>query len=207
MALPARPLLARPDGPPYQPFLIRPRAFTAPQCRRIVELGRTLPAERGALVDQGPEGVGPVRDSMTAWLGPSPDTDWIFERLAGVVEWANERYRFDLVGFEEDLQFTTYHRRGAHYGWHQDGLDGAVASRKLSVVVQLSDPESYRGGELEFLGTAEERDPGRRREFHRRSTALGTAVVFPSFEFHRVRPLRSGVRRSLVAWVGGPPFR
>jgi PKHD-type hydroxylase len=32
-------------------------------------------------------------------------------------------------------------------------------------------------------------------------------VVFPSFEFHRVLPLRRGVRRSLVAWVGGPPFR
>ena len=35
----------------------------------------------------------------------------------------------------------------------------------------------------------------------------GTAVVFPSFEYHRVLPMRSGVRHSLVSWVSGPAFR
>ena len=39
------------------------------------------------------------------------------------------------------------------------------------------------------------------------SARRGTAIVFPAFEYHRVRSLRSGVRRSLVSWVSGPPFR
>ena len=32
-------------------------------------------------------------------------------------------------------------------------------------------------------------------------------VVFPAFEHHRVTPMISGTRNSLVCWVGGPPFR
>ena len=119
---------------------------------------------------------------------------------------ANRRYDFDLIGFTEDLQFTEYDGAGAFYTWHQDGLDGALAVRKLSMVVQLSDPDDYVGGELEFFAldgdesaTASDRRVAMRTQ--------GTVVVFPSFEYHRVAPLRSGVRRSLVCWVGGPAFR
>lgn len=202
----ARPVPARPPAGAYRPFLIRARVFSPAQCRRIVELGRRLPAERGGLIDGGGAADG-IRDSAAAWLPPGADTTWIFERLAGVVERANRSYGFELDGFAEDLQFTTYDRPGSHYTWHQDGLDTTVASRKLSVVVQLSDPDAYRGADLEFLEVAEDYGPHERAEYLRRSRALGAAVVFPSFEFHRVLPLRRGVRHSLVAWVAGPPFR
>ena len=36
---------------------------------------------------------------------------------------------------------------------------------------------------------------------------LGAATVFPSYLAHRVAPVQSGVRRSLVAWAYGPAFR
>ena len=32
-------------------------------------------------------------------------------------------------------------------------------------------------------------------------------VIFPSNKWHRVRPVTSGVRKSLVTWFRGPPFR
>jgi PKHD-type hydroxylase len=206
--LPTRPLLARAEPGPYHPFRLRSRAFTPAQCRRIVALAAELPDGQGALVEQrdaAPSST--IRDSTTSWLAPSPGAEWVYERLAVVAEEANRHYRFDLTGFEEDLQFTTYDRPGSHYTWHQDGLDGAVGHRKLSIVVQLSDPGEYRGGELEFLEVAEDYDPDQRADYVRRAGRQGTAVVFPSFEFHRVLPLRRGTRRSLVAWIAGPPFR
>ena len=193
---------------PYRPFLLRARAFTPAQCRRIVELGRSHPEDRGALHEQeGPAAESWIRDSDTAWIPRDPATEWVHERLAAVADRANRTYGFDLDGFHEDLQFTTYDRRGAHYTWHQDGLDGAVGHRKLSIVVQLSEPDGYRGGELEFLEVAEDYDRAEREAYHAAVRRQGTAIVFPAFEFHRVLPLRSGVRHSLVAWMGGPPFR
>ncbi len=173
-----------------------------------MELGLGLPGSRGELHEQ--EDVSPessIRDSATAWLPSDERTAWIHDRLAGVAEWANRAYGFDLDGFVEDLQFTSYDRAGAHYTWHQDGLDGELGHRKLSIVVQLTDPAEYRGGDLEFLEVAEDYDAGQRADYLGSVRRQGAAVVFPAFEFHRVLPLRSGVRHSLVAWIGGPPFR
>lgn len=148
-----------------------------------------------------------IRRSRTAWIPPSDESWWIYDKLAKVVAKANRTYRFDLTGFAEDLQFTAYDEPGAFYGWHQDGLDGAVAVRKLSIVVQLTSPDEYEGGELQFFEVLDDDDDERFEEFTVLSRELGTAIVFPSFEYHRVMPIRSGARHSLVSWVSGPPFR
>ena len=124
-----------------------------------------------------------------------------------MAERANRRYGFSIDGLAEDLQFTIYDRPGAFYTWHQDGLDAEVSHRKLSIVVQLTEPSRYSGADLEFLEVDADYDDVQRDEFHSRCRRQGTAVVFPSFEFHRVTPLVAGVRHSLVCWVAGPPFR
>jgi PKHD-type hydroxylase len=64
--------------------------------------------------------------------------------------------------------------------------------------VQLSAPEDYDGGQLE-LRDGDEIVSGPRD--------AGTIVAFPSWVIHRVTPVTRGLRRSLVVWVGGPPFR
>lgn len=204
-----RPLLPRPAAPDYQPYELHHRVFTPAQCRRIVALGTGRPAGRAELEGRDGEAVDDlgVRDSATAWLPPGPETDWIYERLAVVATRANRRYGFDLTGFEEDLQFTTYDRPGAFYTWHQDGLDGPVAHRKLSMVVQLTDPADYLGAQLQLFEVAEDYDDELLDAFTEASCRLGTVLVFPAFEYHRVLPLRRGQRHSLVAWVSGPPFR
>jgi PKHD-type hydroxylase len=204
-----RPLMPRRPTPDYLPYEFHHRAFTPAQCARIVELGRTRPEGRAELegTDGGAVDDLGIRDSVTAWLPPGPDTDWIYEKLAVVAERANRRYGFELTGFEEDLQFTTYDRPGAFYTWHQDGLDSPVSHRKLSLVLQLDDPADYRGAELQFFEVAEDYDDEHLDAFTEASTRQGTVVVFPSFEYHRVLPLRDGRRHSLVAWVSGPPFR
>ncbi len=90
------------------------------------------------------------------------------------------------------------HRRD-HYGWHMDvGPDGDTATRKISVTVQLSDPDTYEGGNLELM-------PGDVAIMRR---VQGGAVLFPSFLLHRVTPMEKGTRYSLVAWfVGTRPLQ
>ena len=71
--------------------------------------------------------------------------------------------------------------------------------RKLSFSLQLSDPDQYTGGELEFS------DNGGKTMFAPKQR--GTMVVFDSRLKHRVRRVKSGLRKSIVGWVVGPRWK
>lgn len=170
------------------------QAFSEDECQRIIAIGQKIGLS-SSTVDNSSSG-GAIRDSRVAWIETGPETDWIYHKLGDLALSINrERYQLDLTGFTESLQFTEYPPAG-HYHWHQDFACGAFSIRKLSQVVLLSDPMEFEGGELEFFN-----DPGSYPNLR------GTVVMFPSFEFHRVVPVTRGLRRSLVSWISGPPFR
>jgi PKHD-type hydroxylase len=139
-----------------------------------------------------------IRRSNVTWLNNTPDTQWVFEKLAEAVSTLNAQfYNFDLVGFGEALQLTNYDQaEKGMYGWHQDY--GGKISRKLSLVVQLTDPSMYEGGNLQILTTGEPATVRKQR---------GLVCVFPSYTLHQVTPVTAGTRQSLVAWVSGPAFK
>ena len=167
-------------------------AFTREEIAQIVAMGESQPRNDGR-VELGPE---TYRVSHIAWLTPEPSNHWLFHRLAVLFAQANRHYGFDLTGFVEPLQYTRYDSN-QHFDWHLDLGGDQTSARKLSMSLQLSGPDEYEGGRLEFSSLL----PG---EEARR---VGTAVFFPSYLAHRVHPVQSGVRRSLVAWAYGPAFR
>ena len=83
------------------------------------------------------------------------------------------------------------------FTWHIDRNMG-IATRKLSLSLQLSAPEDYEGGDLELWFGGEPVKANRER---------GMITFFPSYVMHRVTPVTKGVRYSLVCWVSGPPFK
>lgn len=190
----------------YECPLVFPRVFGPRQCERIISAGLELERDT-ALVSSG---SAEKRDDESriadiAWMTPGGEHGWIFEKLSTVVARANRVYRFTLDGFTEDAQFTCYNRSGAFYDWHQDGLEGELAGRKLSLVVQLSNPGNYTGGDLELFSLSS--DPPVAADWREDLRCQGTVIAFPAFEFHRVVPITSGERYSLVCWIGGPPFK
>jgi PKHD-type hydroxylase len=189
---PGASLLPPPNDKLVVPQVI-PYFLTPKECDRILEYGDTLDDYVG---ETGDIGVNELRDSSIKWLYPDAETEWIFSRLDRLVIQANAAFGFDLTGFFEGCQIGSY-SGGGHYGWHIDAGAGNMSYRKLGISVQLSDPQSYEGGELEFLCTTPPTAPRNR----------GYGIVFPSFLFHRVTPVTRGVRRSLVSWVSGPPYR
>ena len=97
------------------------------------------------------------------------------------------------------LQYTEYHAEDTgFYNWHTDvnWLGQDDADRKLSVTIQLSDPDEYEGGDFEFQFI-----PGPEQEAAKKK---GTILIFPSHQIHRVTNVTKGVRKSLVAWFEGP---
>jgi PKHD-type hydroxylase len=139
-----------------------------------------------------------VRSSDVAWLSGNTAVQDILWKY---VKAANENAFYCQVENICDIQFTEYHsNKGGHYDWHIDvNWDGDdFRDRKLSVTVQLSDPSEYEGGGFEF---AECQTPDAS------SRQKGTVLVFPSYLQHRVLPITSGTRKSLVAWFEGPRWQ
>lgn len=194
---------------PYDCPLVFPRIFGSRQCEKIIELGMGLERETGLVSSgSGDQKNEQARLADIAWLSPDGndgESAWVFNKLATVVQRANKVFKFELDGFTEDAQFTCYDRAGSFYDWHQDGLEGELSTRKLSLVVQLSDPDDYKGCDLEFFSLS--CDPEIAKLWQGDLRLQGSVIAFPAFEFHRVTPTRSGKRYSLVCWVGGPPFR
>ena len=87
---------------------------------------------------------------------------------------------------------STRSRPAAHIDFGRGYLD-----RKISMVVQLSPPDAYEGGVLEF-GISPPTTAARER---------GSLLAFPAWVPHRLSPITSGRRYVATCFVLGPPFR
>ncbi|MBV0911324.1 2OG-Fe(II) oxygenase [Anianabacter salinae] len=175
-----------------------PDAFSPAECAAILVLSAAAPAQDAGLVGGQ---LHNMRRAEIAWLDEAPGTDWVMQRIITLVAEANRsHFGFDLTEFAESPQVARYGAEVAgHFDWHADVGDGPVArKRKLTLVVQLSDPADYAGGALEWQIDAEVRTAPRE---------VGTATLFPSFALHRVTPVTQGGRASLTTWAHGPAFR
>ena len=147
------------------------------------------------------------------------DDRWIYKEIQPYVPLANNLagWNFDW-DWTEQAQFTKY-GLNEHYGWHcdsysepyQDVPQGMIGKiRKLSVTVSLTDPEDYEGGDLEFdFRNNHDYDFTKtdNKEICKKAKVRGSIIVFPSFVWHRVTPVTSGTRYSMVMWNLGAPWR
>jgi len=167
-------------------------AFSKEECQAIINI-----AKNKGLIKGKTKGESDVRDSKVSWLYPADSIDWVFRRATDITLNLNERFfKFDLFGINEGFQFTNYEAPSGKYGKHVDrGVNMPV--RKLSISIQLTDPEEYEGGELYLYDD----DKGTLMD-----KTQGTLIIFPSYVLHEVMPVTKGERNSLVTWVTGKQF-
>lgn len=184
-------------SPHKQEFAYWRDGFTNEELKRVIALGESFPKEE-AEVGSGKDPD--YRACTISWIPANDDTRWLFEKVGCIVRELNRDYfMFDLWGFS-DFQYTIYNGnpRREFYDWHIDTMGaGNHQQRKLSLVLQLDEPMDYEGGELWLHGKTKMCVPKEK----------GHMICFPSYTLHRVTPVTSGLRRSLVAWVLGPEFR
>jgi PKHD-type hydroxylase len=174
-------------------------AFTFNELGKITEIANRTPKQDGIVMGEKDNSeLSDYRKSEIAWISDNEETSWIYEKIANLAKMANkEMWNFDIWGYHDDLQYTTYYGDGGHYDWHAD-LGPGISNRKLSCVLQLSDPGEYEGGELQMnLGAS----------IISVKKEVGLICFFPSFVLHRVTPITSGVRTSLVTWLCGSNLR
>ena len=190
---------------------------TAKECDYIIKAGEEAPEEKGTVYSNPEEGDSDIRKSNISWIRNNPEIDRIQNYFFS--EANRNAYGFD-VNYMPSAQFGTY-GKGDFYNWHHDvnwELD-SVYDRKLSIVIQLSDPNDYEGGHFQWL------EP--QRQFDRMqidtgrpvidieqcicsapfsAKERGSVIIFPSFLYHQVTPVTRGTRKVLVNWYCGQPY-
>ena len=157
------------------------------------------PAE--ASLVQGSQYQEDVRKSTNTWV---QDTE-VIKMFGDIVMEVNRsaRWNLNITGCEA-IQYATY-TEGDYFKWHVDQFPEIEnnMTRKISMSLFLSNPDGYEGGELDLEVYGPDAHPERHKSFR---CLKGEALFFQSDYWHRVRTVKSGVRKSLVAWFFGPPF-
>jgi len=161
--------------------------FLVPEeVNQIIEIGDALVLSEGKVgkedrVDHS------IRDSRIAWIHPNTDTHWLFSRAILVFK---SSLPFSSL---QSMQYTVYDSKGSHYDWHRDiGSGDNIAKARVNVaIVQLSNPGNYKGGVLQIKYEDQVIDVMKTK---------GMVTTFPIQLEHRVTPVTSGVRKTLIMW-------
>mgnify|MGYP003664029801 CR=1 FL=1 len=166
----------------------------------VISLCNNLEKQQGSVGEDDGKLDKNIRSNSIYGVG-DPD----FKTL--VFEWtrkANEEagWNFDISGIQ-DLQLSKY-SEGEKYSWHID-LQHTNPMRKLTYNVVLND--DFEGGDFQFSWGSPSAPYKKRVKLEPQLKIPGRMVVFPSYYYHRVTPVTSGVRYSLTGWVTGEPFK
>lgn len=139
---------------------------------------------------------------------------WIADILEQFAKQVNFNWGFDLTGIRQ-MELLDYKDRQDRYDWHTDQelltKGNEKYHRKITIIVQLSDDDDYEGCDLQLndaeLWNEHAVQNPIQGELLKHSRQRGTIILFPSFIPHRITPLLSGNRKSLVAWVEGPVWK
>jgi PKHD-type hydroxylase len=173
--------------------------FTPEQCLRIIEAGREEPRQEAA-VGGGNGGVidTKTRTSHISWI-PFPKMPEMYKVIETMMKKTNNNhFGFEGMQITEPAQYTEY-PAGGFYDWHIDSdlnCQHEPPVRKISMTCLLSHESEFEGGGLELMSDGKIARPKQ-----------GQAIFFASYIRHRVIPITKGVRKSLVMWFGGTPFK
>ena len=129
------------------------------------------------------------------------DDPRLYKLVDDITRFANSECKWNLdIDFIEPLQHTLY-EIGGFYGWHIDEsnwMPGKRANnriRKISFSLLLND--DFTGGDFEI----------QTNELNTITLSKGEIIFFHGDTPHRVKPVETGVRRSLVGWIQGPAYK
>lgn len=182
-------------------FCVATKAFTKEEVEKILDLEDLQKFQKGAVGTGGTSGEvnKKSRDSDIMWLLHDRTSDWLYQKFSHLISMVNyDHFMYDIEGFD-NFQYTVYRAKDKqHYDWHIDASNSYMTfERKISASLILTEPNKYEGGEFECVVNGAVHEP-----FIAKPEA-GDVIFFDSRMPHRVKPVTSGVRKSLVCWVMG----
>ena len=159
--------------------------FLEPEIEDIIELGDALVLSEGKIKDDRVDHS--IRNTRIAWIHPNTETHWLFDRAIVIFSSSLP------FGTLQSMQYTVYDSKVSHYDWHRDiGNGDEIMKARVNVgIVQLSSPSEYKGGVLQIKYEDQVIDVMKTK---------GMVTTFPIQLEHKVSPVTSGVRKTLIMW-------
>lgn len=180
-------------------------AFNPDQLRYLEKYCKTLDynIQNGKIKDtnKSKEDIPDYIDRRTYSITHIPEIlDPFMEELETYISKANKYFKFNL-NYITDLAYIETHEGPNPLDWHSDiGRDYPHNQRKLSFSLIMNDPKEYEGGILEInngTGNGNLIPPNN----------IGSLIFFPSFMVHRVTAVTKGIRKCIVGFIGGEPYK
>lgn len=174
-----------------------PPPFSAREVDKICYLGESLKEMSSRVLSDTDDGAlsEKTRSTDLTWIYSDEESNWLYEKL-----WKLLKDQWPWLVKLEILQFSVY-RPGGHFEWHNDNaynstnpgeiVPPTVRKRAVTAVIQLTDPSKYTGGQL-LLSTP--------RGIIVAPNERGRMTAFSSRVHHKVEPVKTGVRKTLVCW-------
>lgn len=172
----------------WKPSVIYENVFSQVECQNIIsnaKLGQTF-ADRSGYLKRCPENV------------------WIARRIMELSAEANKNF-FNFSISEMQELFLLRISPEKLFNWKADIGKGNAASRKLSIRIFLSEPETYQGGRFTF-NLARLRNP-QAGDIEEISHNQGSVLFYPSFRTHYTERLIRGESYVLTAFLHGNSFQ
>jgi len=177
-------------------------------CNKIIKAGLAANVHTASLQNMDPKNLSKSDLKLLSKIRKTNISfihyKWIYDILNPYIIEANRNAKWNYSLIEsENCQFTIYNKN-SFYDWHLDAYDIGThpkTNRKISLVLNLSDPKDYEGGMLEFCSPV----PNKKLKIFKAKVILpqGSITVYTSYTWHRVTTVTKGLRYSLVNWTIG----
>ena len=175
-------------------YTIEPNFLTKEECDEILKFSlKNLKLFPSEIINNYIDGVdNNIRKSNQVFYPYYKKFPFLLEKMSKLLNKYISVKGLDLDYKHSQFQFTEYNV-GNHFNWHKDTYGEKITNydRYCSLVIQLND--TYEEGDLEIKTIEGENlivEKG-----------VGNLILFLSDIEHRVTPVTSGVRYTLVNWV------
>jgi len=166
--------------------------FSKEECLEIINLTKNDAQQKATVLDPESNYRPSIRNTWTSNFYKNKENEWVYKKIWETISFINKETLEFKINRIEPIQYLEY-KFGNFYKLHTDNGSDEVSTRKLTLVLQLSDPKDYIGGSLEIYTPAKEVA----------MKAQGSVAVFPSHLPHVAKPVWYGSRKILVAWATG----
>lgn len=196
------------NGRCNQRLVVYEQLFSPEECEAAIRSFDPYPCDKGLVGSPTEDGnpdseyvseeIKALRDCYVTYAPRTDENAWLHERLEQAMVMANDEYwQCEITDFSQPIRMMTY-EKGNHFGsLHSDHGPGDSCYRKLTAVLQASDPKSYSGGEFELPG--EVMPPEAKLQ--------GSVLIFPAYLIHRAGTVTDGLRQTIIHRAIGPWFK
>ena len=191
-----------PENTPYIHFSpsdpsMKELCFSKEECQLLIDMYRNGIKYVGEIFGGRKESVRSVNLVDVNFI---ESNDWIYRKIITNVYNANEKWwNFDISGIEQKFMIGKYKKKNTgKYLPHTDYSQIGMFPRKITVIVQLTDPNKYEGCSTKLFYQESPEVV---------SKELGSMTMFPSYTLHEVEPVTKGSRYAMFGWIYGPHWK